>query len=207
LIPEQLKCDGGKPCTRCRTANLYCDFIKPVSDPVTEYLPFLLPLLPTSLTYTLLRKLAEIEAQMDMLRNRIPDTTTAVALLESQHQHAQNGNGNETGSPGYSQQYQRQGQQREFASPVSNLSISMSGNNQHSQPQNDIPYSRGYSESSSTSYGNGAGWLKKKRGDFELNVEVMLDVVSKGLISHEDASVYFRTFFQGCVSFTLLKLR
>jgi hypothetical protein len=33
---EQLKCDGGKPCSRCRTASIYCDFIKPITDPVTE---------------------------------------------------------------------------------------------------------------------------------------------------------------------------
>lgn len=131
---------------------------------------------------------------MEMLRNRIPDTTTAVALLELQHQHAQNGDGYGTGSPRYSHQYQVQ--QRESASPMSNLSISMSGNNQHSQ------YSRTYLESPSTSYGNGAGFAKRKRGDIELNVEVGLDIVSKGLISLEDAGVYFGMFFQGCVSFT-----
>ncbi|OBT52755.1 hypothetical protein VE04_04847 [Pseudogymnoascus sp. 24MN13] len=135
------------------------------------------------------KKFAEIETQMEMLRNRIPDTTTAVALLELQHQHAQNGNGYGTGSPRYSQQYQ--GQQRESASPVSNLSIPMSGN-QHSQ------HSRAYLESPSTSYGNGAGFAKRKRGDIEVNVEVGLDIVSKGLISLEDAGVYFGTFFQGC---------
>jgi hypothetical protein len=42
--------------------------------------------------------------------------------------------------------------------------------------------------------------LKRKRGDFEVNVERGIDVVGKGLISHEDAGVYFRAFFQGCVS-------
>ena len=48
--------------------------------------------------------------------------------------------------------------------------------------------------------------VKKKRGDFELNAEAGLDVVSSGLISLEDAGVYFRTFFQGCVSFTLFEV-
>ncbi|KIM93968.1 hypothetical protein OIDMADRAFT_207874 [Oidiodendron maius Zn] len=55
-----------------------------------------------------------------------------------------------------------------------------------------------YLDSPSTSYGTGAGVAKRKRGDFELNAEVGLDVVSSGLISLEDAGVYFRTFFQGC---------
>lgn len=65
----------------------------------------------------------------------------------------------------------------------------MRGNNQRSQ------YSRGYLQSPSTSYRNGAGLVKRKRGDIELNVEVGLDIVSKGLISLEDAGLYFRTFF------------
>ena len=138
---------------------------------------------------------------MEMLRNWVPNTTTAVALLELQHQHPQNGNGHGTGSPSDSQQYQGQGQQRESASPVSNLSISMSGNNQRSQ------YLRGYLESPSTSYGNEAGLVKRKRGDIELNVEVGLDIVIKGLISLDDAGVYFRTFFQGCVSLLFLELK
>jgi hypothetical protein len=144
---------------------------------------------------------------MEMLRNRVPDTTTAVALLQLQHQHPQSGNAHGTGSPGYSQQYQVQRQQRESASPVSNLSMSVSGNTQRSQLQNDIRYPRGYVESPSTSYGNRAGLVRRKRGDFELNVEVGLDVVSKGLISLEDAGVYFRTFYQGCVSLLSFKLR
>jgi hypothetical protein len=41
---------------------------------------------------------------------------------------------------------------------------------------------------------------KRKRGDFELNVEGSVDVVAKGLVSLADAEVYFGAFFQGCVS-------
>jgi hypothetical protein len=56
-----------------------------------------------------------------------------------------------------------------------------------------------YNESPGTiSYGSSS--LKRKRGDFELNLERTVDVVAKGLISLADAEVYFRTFFQGCVS-------
>ena len=141
---------------------------------------------------------------MEMLRNRVPDTTSAAALLE--HQHTQNGSGHGSGSPGYLQQYRDQGQQGESASPVSNLSMSISGDNQRPQSQNDNQYSMRYLDSPSTSYGTGAGVVKKKRGDFELNAETGSDVVSSGLISIEDAGVYFRTFFQGCVSFTLFEV-
>lgn len=42
--------------------------------------------------------------------------------------------------------------------------------------------------------------LKRKRRDFELNVEPTIDVVTQGLISMADAFLYFQTFFQGCVS-------
>lgn len=138
-----------------------------------------------------------------MLRNRAPDTTTAVALLELQNQHALNVNRHMTGPPGYLQQYQGYEENRESTSPMSNLSMSMSGNNWRSQPQKDVRYSRGYLSSPSTVYENTAGTVKRKRGDFELSVEIRLDVVSRGLISYEDATVYFRTFFQGCVSFAL----
>lgn len=143
---------------------------------------------------------------MEILRNRVPDTTSAVAMLQLQHQPAQSGNGHGTGSPVYLQQYQGQGQQKESTSPMSNLSMAMSGDNQHPQPQNDIRYLRGYLESPSTSYGNRADLVKRNRGDFELIAGAGLDVVSRSLISLKDASVYFRTFFQGCVSFTLFEV-
>ena len=42
---------------------------------------------------------------------------------------------------------------------------------------------------------------KRKRGNFEVKTEVSADIVSRGLISYEEASVYFGRFFQGCVSF------
>lgn len=42
---------------------------------------------------------------------------------------------------------------------------------------------------------------KRKRGDFELNIDVESDVVASGVISYDNAVVYFRTFFEGCVSF------
>jgi hypothetical protein len=42
---------------------------------------------------------------------------------------------------------------------------------------------------------------KRKRGDFEVKTEDSADVVSRGLVSYEEASLYFGRFFQGCVSF------
>jgi hypothetical protein len=48
--------------------------------------------------------------------------------------------------------------------------------------------------------GTGGSTRKRKRGDFELTTEVEKDVVSKGVLTYEDAVVYFRRFFEGCVS-------
>lgn len=138
------------------------------------------------------RKLAHIEAQMEALRNRVPDTNTAAALLELQRRQAQNGSST---SPTYSHQFQ-QIRENDFASPVS-----MSVSSHPSQTQAEVTFSQPFIESPRASYGVSS--LKRKRGDFELNVERSVDVVSKGLISLEDAGVYFRAFFQGCVSHSL----
>ena len=43
---------------------------------------------------------------------------------------------------------------------------------------------------------------KRKRGDFEVKTETPSDVVSKGLVSYEEAAGYFVRFFQGCVRFS-----
>jgi hypothetical protein len=131
---------------------------------------------------------------MEVLRTRVPDTTTAVALLELQHQQqAQTGT---SASPTYSHQFQ-QIRENDFASPVS-----MSVSSHPSQTQAEVAFF-GESPQARSQTGYGAPSLKRKRGDFELNVERGVDVVSKGLVSVEDAGVYFRAFFQGCVSHSL----
>ncbi|PMD17786.1 hypothetical protein NA56DRAFT_578416, partial [Hyaloscypha hepaticicola] len=178
---SKLKCDGGKPCTRCRTASLYCDYIKPVNDPVTE-------------------KLSQLQAQMEALRNRVPDpinASTAVTLLELQHQQQNEIQNRTSGSPVYkhigNQFQQPQIREDEYTSPVS-----MSVSSHPSGTRTEVPYPRAqmYESPSAVSYG-GSG-LKRKRGDFELNIERSVDVVAKGLISLADAELYFRTFFKGC---------
>jgi hypothetical protein len=78
----------------------------------------------------------------------------------------------------------------------------------HSQPsqshtqQDMLSQSQPFMQSQSprTEYSLAPAEKKRKRGDFELNVERSVDVVGKGLISLSDAEVYFRTFFRGCVS-------
>lgn len=130
------------------------------------------------------RKLSQLESQMEALRNRVPDASTAVALLELQSQSQ-----NAAGSPNYAHFQQTRG--NTFGSPVSG-SIA-------SHPSQTMPevFSQPFMESPRT-YGMS---LKRKRGDFELNIEERIDVMSKGLIGEEEAGTYFRAFFQGCVSF------
>jgi hypothetical protein len=141
---------------------------------------------------TLIRKLAQIEAQIEVLRNRVPDTNTAVTLLEFQNQQVQNSNST---PPTYSHQFQ-QIRENDLASPVS-----MGVGSHPSRTQAEVTFSQPFIESPRASYGVSS--LKKKRGDFEFNVERSVDVVSKGLVSLEDAGVYFRAFFKGCVSYSL----
>jgi hypothetical protein len=133
---------------------------------------------------------------MEVLRTRVPDTTTAVVLLELQRQQqAQNGT---SASPTYSHQFQ-QIREDDFVSPVS-----MSVSSHPSQTQAEAALF-GESPQARSQARYGVPSLKRKRGDFELNVENGVDVVSKGLINVQDAGVYFRAFFQGCVSHSLSK--
>lgn len=84
--------------------------------------------------------------------------------------------------------------------------MSVSTHSLPSQSQAEVPFSQPqvYNESPGTANSHDVSSLKRKRGDFVLNVERSVDVVAKGLISLADAEVYFRTFFQGCVSCFLL---
>jgi TolA-binding protein len=144
------------------------------------------------------RKLSQLEAQMEALRNRVPDTTTAATLLELQHQVNQRSQSENRSSQTYSHQFQRQQlRENEYTSPVS---MSVSTHSHPSQPHPETAFSQPhlFSQSPRTEYDISA--LKRKRGGFELNVEGSVDVVAKGLISLADAQMYFGAFFQGCVS-------
>lgn len=145
---------------------------------------------------------------MEALRNRVPDpihASTAVTLLELQHQQQNQIQNGTSGSPVYEHNEHRfqqsQIREDEYTSPVS-----MSVSSHPSGPRTEVLYPRPqmYESPSAISYG-GFG-LKGKRGDFELNIERSVDVVAKGLISLADAELYFRTFFQGCVGFSVLNL-
>ena len=145
------------------------------------------------------RKLSQLEAQMEALRNRVPDTTTAVTLLELQHQVNQRAQMENQASPTYSHQFQQQQlRENDYTSPVSMSVVSTHSNPSQSQPENAFSQAQTFNQSPRTEYGLNP--LKRKRGDFELNVERSVDVVAKGLISLPDAKVYFGAFFQGCVS-------
>ena len=41
--------------------------------------------------------------------------------------------------------------------------------------------------------------LKRKRTGYQLKDEPTFDVISQGLITQEEAEIYFKAFFKGCV--------
>lgn len=139
------------------------------------------------------RKLARLEEQIEALRNSVPDTSTAVTLLQLQQQQQVQNDVSMSPSSSFNQGRQQFG---DMESPVS----------MHSGPHIPVMQQAHFipnsiqSPASGNSYFAAAPTLKRKRGDFELNVEPTADVVSKGLISFADAFLYFGTFFQGCVS-------
>ena len=83
------------------------------------------------------------------------------------------------------------------ASPVSMVS----GSHSLSSNQLEVPFHPGYRQNSVLStYAGPSVPTKRKHRDFEVNPEADLDVVAQGLITFDEALLYFGTFFQGCVS-------
>jgi len=156
------------------------------------------------------RKLAHLESQLEAIRsqggggNQEQDPAAAVtaeALLHMQQQ--QQGIQNASSlSPVYGNGngFQQQMQMREIVSPVS---VSMSGDSQFS----NSTFLRQQQQTLLGAEGNGNG-LKRNvgTGDFEVTGWEEGDVVSKGMISFQNAVLYFGTFFQGCVSLSLIFL-
>jgi hypothetical protein len=92
---------------------------------------------------------------------------------------------------------------REIVSPVS---VSMSGDSQFSNPHPEVAFLQ---QPQTTQNGRVESEGLKRNGsrgggDFEVTGWEEGDVVSKGMIGFQDAVLYFGTFFQGCVSLSLL---
>jgi hypothetical protein len=94
-------------------------------------------------------------------------------------------------------------QQMQMGEIVSPVSVSMSGDSQFS----NSTFLRQQQQTLLGPEGNGNG-LKRNvgTGDFEVTGWEEGDVISKGMISFQDAVLYFGTFFQGCVSPSLIFL-
>jgi len=137
------------------------------------------------------RKLAQLESQMSTLSSLVtqPDTSTAVALLQLQQNLI---------TPSYSDDFQSASHDspdsRASAIHHENLTSVNSFYPANPPPQQ---YQNQYQPPPA----------KRKRGDFEVTVEPGLDVIARGLITYEDAVVYFRCFFQGCVRCFLITPR
>ena len=139
-----------------------------------------------------------------------PDTSTAVALLQlQQQQQLQQQNQNQQSLPNGSMLSPSSYQGSEFqpaneGGGVVESPVSIHSNHGAQGGRQEYPFTTTSNEISSKydsrSTIHQLSEAKRKRGDFEVRTEHSLDVVSKGLISYDDAVLYFRTFFQGCVS-------
>ena len=134
------------------------------------------------------------------LSNRViqpqPDTSTAAALLQLQQQQNQQQipSANMLSPSSYQgSEFQPSGGGAPLESPVSMHSS-------HSVPggRQEYPFTT-RSNGMGSDYGarsilQSSSITKRKRGDFEVRTEAPADVVSKRLISYDDAVLYFRTF-------------
>lgn len=197
---SKLRCDGGKPCLRCREKNTWCDYVRPAGsgDVVGE-------------------KLARLEAELSSLRSAQPQQHPQMQIQTQQHQpqeQTQSPNPNTTAltllqmqaqTPSYQNsttpnlashelyQHFRDSQQGlGIATPAMSSSSSSHQARNFSAPNPNPTFQ---TEARAPAFSPSK---KRKRAEFELNIEAAGDVVSKGLIGYEDAELYFRAFFSGC---------
>lgn len=132
---------------------------------------------------------------MEALSNRIPDTATSVALLQLQQQQQL-----DNLQPPYSREYGQLGDGNvlETASP-SLSSSTLAENSQVSRLSSSTRYHFSGGSQNHEAFRPYSPNAKRKRGDFELTIECGQDLIGKGLISYEDAILYFACFFRGCV--------
>jgi len=150
---------------------------------------------------------------MHTLNSRVPDASTAITLLQLQQQQSRDVDMmSQSPSSDFQQQQQQRSvimqspggyqaeypQQAQAASPASLVS-----RNPVPEVPNSMPFSPEFGVVNQSYESQTVSAMNTKRGDFELRIEENLDVVAKGLISLEDAELYFETFFQGCVSHRL----
>ncbi|RAH82100.1 C6 zinc finger domain protein [Aspergillus japonicus CBS 114.51] len=163
-----VRCDGKRPCSRCKRSCKQCIFYEAPKDPTTE-------------------RLENVESEVQRLRAQIE--AMGELLLMEQHRaypaeaafpvpiHT-------VSDPG--------GMPMLFAAATSALDPDR-GSEFHPQ--------RGLSASSqipSAMDTETARPFKRKRPGFEVKEEPILDFISKGLMTADQAVACFRTFFQGC---------
>ncbi|PYI25734.1 C6 zinc finger domain protein [Aspergillus indologenus CBS 114.80] len=170
---SKVRCDGKRPCSRCKRSCKQCIFYEAPKDPTTERLE--------TVESEVQRLRAQIEAMGELLR-----LSTQQFQAEEQVQHAQAfpAPNHAASDPG--------GMPMLFAAATSALSPER-GSEFHPQ--------RGLSASSqipSAMDTETARPFKRKRSGFEVKEEPILDFISKGLMTADQAVACFRTFFQGC---------
>ncbi|KAH8803720.1 C6 zinc finger domain protein [Xylogone sp. PMI_703] len=177
---SKVRCDGGKPCLRCRSAKVHCDYIKPPTDVVTE-------------------RLERLEEQICYLSNRVTDVSTTVAVLQmpQRHQAQQPQPLQQKPSDKAGDVVLSPGSEIEFTEEFHTASLT-SRNTHTNVQQNDVLTT---ACSPNRDYYSVLPSSRPRRSDFEIRVKPSVDVVARGLISYEEAHIYFETFFQGCDSY------
>ncbi|PYH82143.1 C6 zinc finger domain protein [Aspergillus uvarum CBS 121591] len=186
---SKVRCDGKRPCSRCKRSCKPCIFYEIPKDPTTERLE--------TVESEVQRLRAQIEAMAELLRL---STQQSQAEGLGQVQHAQS-------------QFmeQHRAYPAEAAFPAPNHAVSDPGgipmlfaaatSALNSERGSEFHPQRGLSASSqspSVMDTETARPFKRKRSGFEVKEEPILDFVSKGLMTADQAIACFRTFFQGC---------
>ncbi|CAI6033450.1 hypothetical protein V2G26_001407 [Clonostachys chloroleuca] len=168
---SKVKCDGQRPCSRCRSLKKVCVFTEPPKDEQE-------------------RKIENLEKELDSLRAQIQ---VYQQTIEVQHDTAFSIPGPSSAPPMDVPVPQMQppgGSLLASSGAFSTTRSPVEFNRSQLQQNNSSP--------STTFQSCGTSTGKRKRSHFEIEPIVAPDFASMGLISMEEAESYFATFFQGC---------
>ncbi|RAL09538.1 putative C6 transcription factor [Aspergillus homomorphus CBS 101889] len=186
---SKVRCDGKRPCSRCRRSRNQCVFYEIPKDPTAE-------------------RLENIESEVQRLRTQVE------AMRELLRTHPQQSHPDELGEVHVQNQFV--GQHRQYPAddsfhpashPITDsgampvlLAAATSADDYPGRefafsPQRDLSASM---QISTMLHTDTARPFKQKRSSFEIKEEPITDFICKGLMTADQAMSSFRTFFQGC---------
>ncbi|PYI04881.1 C6 zinc finger domain protein [Aspergillus sclerotiicarbonarius CBS 121057] len=176
---SKVKCDGKRPCTRCKRSRKRCVFFEVPKDPAVE-------------------RLENVEAEVQRLRGQLGEMHELLRL------HSQSGDHAAARGLSHGQQRTYPGEIA-IASPTHVMSDpgtmpAFIADGQGGYHCRGVRYGSSYRDGDVLQFQTlgAARSARQRRSGFDIREEPISDFISRGLMTVDQAMSCFRTFFQGC---------